>query len=377
MNPFGLEIQTRVSLVEGAKLGHWGGDWPHTTTAHNYMVNLAEFDFIRVPSDGSLPPALDRTLDVVILDMNHSVANLGHDSLVHAVHESSRALKQETGIGVRVLSFDVRGSRSFPNFDMGRFRLFIGTGGPGHLDPRANDGSAPWSENVVDDPFWEKPYSELLESIVRDESVAYIAFCHSFGMLARWAGIARPVLRSEGQGGKSHGIVTYILTGDALRHPWFSRFHDELFDRPRFRVLDSRQFDLVPNRRNGYVPLAYEADRDGGYANALTMIELERDRNGIMPRVFAANHHPEVVDIRHMVDVLDEKLEKGEVTADWRQKRYESLVAFWNEPDVDERMRRTSRYTLLDLLAYHLRRIGEGVRSTDLGSRGEKPGRQT
>jgi len=321
------------------------------------MVNLTEFDYIRIPSDGSLPPAIDRTIDVVLLDMNHGMANLGHDSLVHAVHESSRSLRDETGLGIRVLSFDVRGSRGFPRFDTGRFRLFIGTGGPGHLDPHLNDGKAPWSEGIVDDPSWEKSYNELLETIMRDESTSYVAFCHSFGMLARWAGIAEPVFRDASRGGKSRGIVTYILTGNAVRHPWFSRFHDELLDRPRFRVLDSRQFDLVPNRRNGYVPLAYEADRDGGYADALTMFELARDADGTMPRVFAANHHPEVIDLRHMVDVLDEKVEKGEVSAEWRQNKYDSLVEFWNEPDVEERVRRTSRYTLLALLEHHLGRI--------------------
>ena len=322
---------------------------------HTRPVNFELFEYTRIRGDEPLPPAHDRILDVVVLDMNHGVANLGHDSLVHAIHESSLRLKKDEPISARVFSFDVRRATSFPHFDLDRFQLFIATGGPGHLDPSLNDGVSVWSEGVRENPSWEPWFNQLLDSILADDTAALIAFCHAFGLVCRWGGVAEPKLRSE----ESRGIATYTLTDSATDHPWFGAFAREISDQPRFRVLDSRLFDLIPlgSPRIPYDALAFEANTDGEPTEALTMIEIARDRDAVMPRIFAANHHPEVVDVSHLLEVLDEKLAKGEVTEAWRDRKERFLLNLWNEPDLEERMRRTSRYTLLDLLEFHLERI--------------------
>jgi hypothetical protein len=329
--------------------------------------DLGKFRYTRVGAMDDIPPFDPKIVDVVILDMNFGVPNLGHDSLVLAVHESSAGLRRELGHEVRVLSFDVRRSGLLPPWDPERFSVFIGTGGPGHLDPRRNDGIEAWCEGVCESAEWEAPLWTMFDRIREDERTALVAFCHSFGVVCRWLGAAEPVMRSA-EKGKSYGIVGYRLTREALGHPWFSRFAAELVDPPNFRVLDSRQFDLVPVDPfpEGVVQLAREEDERGGDAPALTMIEVARDRDGVMPRILAANHHPEVVDLEHLQAVLDEKLEKGEIDATWHRERGESLRRFWSEPDTDVRMQRTARYTLLEPLTYHLRRAIEARRSASV-----------
>lgn len=315
--------------------------------------DLDMFRFTRVEKPADVPDVSDDLVDVAILDMNHGVPNLGHDSLVHAIHESARPLEEELGFGVRVLSFDVRRSHALPSWDPERFRLFVGTGGPGHLDPRRNTGIEQWCEGIAERADWEAPLFELFDRIREDERMALIGFCHSFGLICRWSGVAEPVLRGPDKG-KSHGIVGYRLTPASLDHPWFSKFADELIDSPNFRVLDSRLFDLVPREpgRNGAMVLATEQ----GFDEVVTMVEIARDPEGVMPRIIGANHHPEVVDLHHMEEVLDEKLTRGEVTSHWHEERGKALRTFWNEADTDQRMRRTARYTLLEPLRFYIRK---------------------
>ena len=109
----------------------------------------------------------------------------------------------------------------------------------------------------------------------------------------RRRGVARPE-----KGGKSAGIAENVLTDDAVRHPWFSRFASALPDGRHFRILDNRLYDLVPRYPlpPGLVPVAFEALGHGGPpGDALTMLEAARDCDGEMPRVLGVNHHPEVV----------------------------------------------------------------------------------
>src|SRR5947208_6192887 len=140
------------------------------------MTNF--FEYIR--ADGSVPPADRDRVDVAVLDMNASWPNVGHDSIVRAVREAAEWY-QGSGVIVRVVSFDVRGAAHIPSRD--RFKLFIGTGGPGHLDPRLNDGAAVWSQGIVESAEWEAPLFRLFDGILADDSAALIAICHSFGLL--------------------------------------------------------------------------------------------------------------------------------------------------------------------------------------------------
>ena len=47
------------------------------------------------------------------------------------------------------------------------------------------------------------------------------------------------------------------------------------------------------------------------------MIEFARDAGGLMPRVFGVNHHPEIVNRAGQLAILEQKLERGEVSAQW------------------------------------------------------------
>src|SRR5262249_24422973 len=112
----------------------------------------AAFRYVRVEKPEDLPPADPLAVDVAVLDMNHGWPTLGHGSIVHAGKYAACDLGtalQGTGIHVRVLSFDVRRTGLVPDAPGERFALYVGTGGPGHLDPRRNDGHSEGSQGIV------------------------------------------------------------------------------------------------------------------------------------------------------------------------------------------------------------------------------------
>jgi len=308
------------------------------------------FEYVRL-DDGSVPGEDFSKIDIAILDMNHSWPNLGHDSLVHAVLEAAEEVRDEivaAELKVRVISFDVRRRMQIPQSPNGRFQLYIGTGGPGHLDPRENDGSKPYSQGISETTEWETPLFRLFDSILAHETAALLAVCHSFGLVCRWSGVARPELRAE----KSSGMPTNVLTDAGAKHPWFSQFAAQLPDRRHFRVIDNRLFDLVLTESGKGLPVAVESEA----SEAVTMLELARDPTAGMPRVFGANHHPEIVDREHILNVLEEKRSHGEVDERWFRERAHTMVnLFQNENERQSQL--TSRYTLLGPLRHHVARI--------------------
>jgi hypothetical protein len=312
-----------------------------------------------VERPGDVPPAEACAIDVAVLDMNHGWPNLGHDSLVHAIMDASceaiQAL-EDASLRVRVLSFDVRRSGVLPEGPGSRYALYVGTGGPGHIDPRANDGRAPFAQGIRENPAWEEPAFRLFDAIRAAEDAALLAVCHTFGVLCRWSGAALPVLRGPAKG-KCTGILENVLAWPAGEHPWFRRFARLLGPSARFRVVENRLFDLVPRpeRPSWAVPIAFETLGIGGApGEAVTMIEFARDRGGIMPRVFAVNHHPEIVDRFRQVMILNQKRDRGEVTEEWYRERLEILTGSYPDEDVDQRLHLTSDYTLLGPLRFHL-----------------------
>jgi len=307
------------------------------------------FEYLRITD--SVPPAERNRIDIALLDMNHAWPNVGHDSLVRAILEIAESLRNEltdSETKVRVLSYDVRGRGMVPESPNGRFQLYVGTGGPGHLDPRLNDGVNEGSQGVVDSKEWEAPLFHLFDDILSSNHAAMLAVCHSFGLVCRWAGIARPILRPE----KSSGMPLNRLSHEALAHPWFGQFARELADRQHFRVVDNRLFDLVLEDAGKSVPIAFEADG----SPALTMVELARDPDGAMPRFLGVNHHPEIIDREHIMQVLDDKRARGEVTDQWYTERATTLRDLFR--DENERQSRlTSHYTLLAPLRFHIGRL--------------------
>ena len=124
------------------------------------------------------------------------------------------------GLRVRVLSYDVRRGHCIPDVPGKRHGIYVGTGGPGHLDPRLNDGISPGSQGIAEDPGWEGPLFGLFDANRADDDAALLAVCHTFGVMCRWLGIADAVLRGPEKGGKSSGIVDNVLTDAALRQLW-------------------------------------------------------------------------------------------------------------------------------------------------------------
>jgi hypothetical protein len=344
-------------------------------------------EYVRVIEPDEVPPAHPRVVDVPILDMNYGWPNLGHDSIVHAVMDAGCDLIPqlfEAGLSIRVLSFEVRRHRMIPD-GPGRYALYLGTGGPGHIDPHLNDGSE-GSQGIHEDPSWEPGLFRLFDEIRAHEDAALVSVCHTFGVMCRWAGIAQPVLRPAEKGGKSVGLLENVLTTEAQAHPWFGQLADELPDRRRLRIVDHRLFDLIPDAGElprGFTALGHETLGIGGPAgDALTMAEFARDPSGIMPRIMGVNHHPEIVDRSRQLMILRQKLGRGEISEDFFVDRTRTLAETYPEDGTDQRLHLTSDFTLLGPLRFHLyrqvrlraealgrrldvdeRHIAEGVRS--------------
>lgn len=309
------------------------------------------FDFFQYQRlTGSIPEAEPQTIDVAILDMNHSWPNVGHDSVVHALLEIADELAPQlraAGQRIRVMSFDIRRQMLIPEAKSGRFQLFVGTGGPGHLDPRENDGVKEFSQGIAESTRWEAPLFRLFDEIVNSESAGLFAICHSFGLMCRWSGIAHPELRAE----KSSGMPENSLTDDAKAHPWFSRFAAELGDHQTFRVVDNRLFDLVWDGSSFARPIGFETPG----SKVLTMVEFARHDDG-MPRVFGVNHHPEIVDREHIMQVLEEKRAHGEVSDQWYRERAVTMRELF-QGENERQSRITSKFTLLAPLRAHVERL--------------------
>jgi hypothetical protein len=318
------------------------------------------FEYVRVERPEDLPPADPRVVDVAVLDMNHGWPNLGHDCLVHSLLDIScelLPLAEETGVRVRAVSFDVRRSGMIPEAPGGRFAIYLGTGGPGSLDPYENDGVSEFSQGIRENPSWQEPLFDLFDSILDDDSAALLAVCHTFGVLCRWSGLARPSLRGPEKGGKSAGVLENVLSSEAAGHPWFQQFGQKLRG-GRLRILDNRLFDLIPRDEAfppGMTPIGWETLGVGGpRGDAITMIEFARDAAGTMPRVFGVNHHPEIVERGRQIQIVEQKLERGEVSAHWVAERLEALTRTFPDEDSEHLIAQTSDYTLLRPLRFHL-----------------------
>jgi hypothetical protein len=307
------------------------------------------FEYIRV--EDSVPPAARDRIDVAMLDMNHFWPNVGHDALVRIVLEAAEGFRDElvsAGLKVRVLSYDVRRRNAIPESPNGRFQLYLGTGGPGHLDPRLNDGASEYSQGVAEDAGWEAPLFRLFDDLLAHRTAAFFAVCHSFGLVCRWSGIAQPQLRDE----KSSGMPLNRLSREALQHPWFEQFARELPDGQHFRVVDNRLFDLILESTGKSLPVAFEA----AGSTALTMVELARDPGGAMPRFLGMNHHPEIIDREHIMQVLDEKRARGEVNEKWYSERAVTMRDLFHGEN-ERQSRLTSHYTLLGPLRFQIERL--------------------
>lgn len=343
------------------------------------------FDVVRVGRAGDLPPADPAFIDVAVLDMHCGWPNLGHGAILQAMQNALCDLAgplAEAGIGFRALSYDVRGGGVVPEPPGGRHQLYIGTGGPGHLDPRMNDGRSDGSQGVVEDPSWEPRVFALFDAIRASRSAALLAVCHTFGVMCRWLGVADAVRRGPAKGGKSAGIVENVLSGEALAHPWFAAFSRELPDGRRHYVLDNRLYDLVPRaeRPAGVAALSHEAADESGSGDqsaaeggpggrALTMLEAARDEGGVMPRILGVNHHPEIVNRPRLLVTLEKEYARGAVSREWYEERRAGLTEAVADERGDGLLHLTSRYTFMGPLRFHLHTLALRRGRDDLRAR--------
>jgi hypothetical protein len=309
------------------------------------------FRFARVERDGDLPPADPRIVDVALLDMHHGWPNLGHEALVDVIQSAVCDLREPlalVGLSVRAISYDVRRGHALPERPGGRHAIYIGTGGPGHLDPRCNDGRE-GSQGVVENPAWEDPLFELFDAIRDDARASLFAVCHSFGVMCRWLGVADASLRGPEKGGKSTGIRHNQLRREGREHPWFGQFARGLRDGERFPVLDNRLYDLLPT---GAVPadvrvLAVDCNEDGTPSDAVTMVEVVDGSEGPAPRILGVNHHPEIVNRHRQLALLEKKRARGGVNEEWFAERWAALTQPVDDDRDDGTLHLTSSYTLM------------------------------
>jgi hypothetical protein len=330
------------------------------------------FEHLRLPVGAALPARDPRILDVAILDMNHGWPNVGHDSIVAAFRAAASELSgplAAAGLSMRAISFEVRRDLQVPDPRDDRFAIYVGTGGPGHLDPRRNDGTETTAQGVAENPSWEAPLFRLFDAIAAREDAALLAVCHTFGLMCRWLDVADPVVRGPEKGGKSEGVLDNLLTDAAREHPLFSGFAKRLGPDGRLRVLDSRLYDLIPNAKadRRIAVIAREAlGVDGPPGDAMTMMEVARDASGGMPRIFGVNHHPEIVDRQNLMAMLRRKLDHGEVTTDWYDQRIHTLSRHFPDESRDRDLDATSEFTFKGPLRFHVTRAAR-LRAGALG----------
>lgn len=309
---------------------------------------LSPFDdpalrFVRVKKMGDEPAPERGVVDVAVLDMNCGYPNLGHSSIVEAILTiafEERAALGRGAPGLRVISYDLRRRGAVPVSAPGRFPLIVGTGGPGAIDPRRNDGTSEGSQGITEDDAWEAPLFRFFDGVLAESRTALLGICHSFGLLCRWSGVADPALRKA----KSMGVVRNQLTQSGEKHPWFAGLSRVSKGR-EICVLDSRLWDLIPRTRRSAEILAFETAPAGGPGEAMTMLEFARDSDGIGPRVWGANFHPEIGDRGLQRERLMRLAARGDVTPDWLSERLRALEV-WNESAAAEHgLQWTSSFT--------------------------------
>lgn len=325
-------------------------------------LELGVFERHRVDASEPLPAQEAGVVDVAVLDMNHGWPNVGHEGVQRACQDVACDLAPElarAGLRLRTVSFDVRRTLRMPDPGDARFAVYLGTGGPGHLDPRLNDGRDANAQGISEDPAWETPLFRLFDSILERDEASLLAVCHSFGLMCRWLAVADPVPRGADKGGKSEGVKDNLLTDAALEHPMFASFASRLAPGGRLRVLDSRIYDLLPKRdaaKRVTIVGNETAGVDGPRGPAMTMMEVARDASGRMPRMFGVNHHPEIIDRRNLMSMLRLRVERGEVSRDWYEQRVAALAAQFPDDDSAPQLHVTSEFTLLGPLRFHVTR---------------------
>ena len=92
-----------------------------------------------------------------------------------------------------------------PPLPDGRGGLYLGTGGPGHLDPRRNDGVRRQPGHRRD-PGVGGAALRAFDAVHAHPDAALLGICHTFGVMCRWLGVAdaRAARPREGRQERRH-----------------------------------------------------------------------------------------------------------------------------------------------------------------------------
>ena len=324
------------------------------------------FEYVRVEREDERPADDPSAVDVGVLDMNHGWPNIGHDAIVMGIQTMACEIREEllaAGLRVRAVSYDVRRGGVIPPAP-GRPVMAACSSAPAARDTSIRGATTACRKAVRRSrriPRGSRRSSRWFDAVRAHPQAALLGICHTFGVMCRWLRLAEPVLRGPEKGGKSAGVIDNLLTPAASAHPWFQRMIAESPGGPRIRILDNRLYDLIPAEdarvRPDIAILSHETYGAGGPpGDSLTMIEVARDANGVMPRILAVNHHPEIVNRTRVLMVLWQKRARGEVTHQWYEERARAMTQTLQDEDSDRRLDLTSRYTLVEPLRFHLYR---------------------
>ena len=206
-----------------------------------------------ITAPGDVPPPHRARSTSPMLDMNHGWPNLGHDSIVHAVHghRLRPAARAPRGRLQRARALVRRAPlRHDPGAPGGRFALYLGTGGPGHIDPRAERRQRGQPGHPRGRRPGSAPLFRLFDAIRADEDAALVSrlphLRRDVPLVGRRA--AGPARAGEGRQERRPARERADARG-AGSTPGSRSSRDELPDHRRLRILDNRLFDLIPDGR--------------------------------------------------------------------------------------------------------------------------------
>ena len=174
---------------------------------------------------------------------------------------------EETGLRVRALSFDVRRSGMIPEPPGRALRALPRHRRPGPHRPARRTTASPRAARASrEDPAWEAPLFRLFDAILADPRARRCwRSATRFGVMCRWSGVARPVLRGRREGRQERGrpgerahaggaaasLVPPLRRGAARRPAAARRGQPALRPHPRPGAFPARRRCRSATRRAG------------------------------------------------------------------------------------------------------------------------------
>ena len=263
------------------------------------------FEVVRIEQPSDAPAADPSAVDVAVLDMNHGWAEPG--PRLAGPRRAGRGLRRAAGSRqppacACACSRSTCAAAAWCPSRPPRFALYLGTGGPGHLDPHLNDGESPGSQGMRRGPVLGGAHLRALRRHPAPRPTRRCsAVCHTFGVMCRWSGAAESVLRAAAEGRQERGHPRERAhAGGAgpplVRAAWPTSCRSG--GACAWSTTGCSTSSPAARCRAGAMPIGFETlglggpPGDGAHHDGVRA----RRRGDVMPRVFGVNHHPEIVD---------------------------------------------------------------------------------